>query len=359
MPAHELAIKAVRHEANETLRVEFHVPEDLRETFRFTQGQYLTLVTELDGQEARRSYSICAAVGEPLAVAIKRIEGGAFSTYAHEQFRSGVRVLVLPPDGQFHTGLAPDQRKDYLCVAAGSGITPIISILKTVLATEPQSRVALLYGNRTTGHIIFREELSWLKNRYMTRFQWVNFLTEEIQEAPILNGRIDNAKGREIHPYLVDIDIFDEFFLCGPQGMVSEITRGLRSRGVPQENIHCELFFASAEDAQQAASRQRLRAEKFGDLKTKVRVKSGGREVLLELTADGESILDSAMNGGLDLPFSCKGGVCATCKARVLEGQVELDLNHALSAEEVAQGYILSCQAHPISDYVVVDFDVN
>lgn len=358
MNMHTLTIARTHLEPNDTLYVELAVPAELAETFSFQQGQYLTFSAALNGEEVRRSYSVCAAVGEPLAVAIKKIDGGAFSQYAHEHFKPGTEVNVIAPAGEFTSKLDPQQEKDYLCIAAGSGITPVISIVKTVLEQEPKSRVTLLYGNRRSAQIIFRDQLLWLKNRFMTRLQWINIFSQEPQAAPILNGRIDNRKGGELNQCLIDIAGYDEFFLCGPEAMTSEVARGLRGAGISEDKIHYELFFASAEDAQAAIERHHARAEKYAGLTTEVVVRSSGREVSFELTADGENILDGAIDNGMDLPFSCKGGVCATCKAKLLEGEVEMDLNHALSVEEVEAGFVLSCQAHPISKKVVVDFDV-
>ncbi len=355
---HTLTVAEVREEANNTMHVLLDVPGVDRKAFAFEPGQYLTFTAEIDGAEVRRSYSICAAVGEPLAVAIKKIEGGAFSEYAHETFAPGTAVQVLPPAGEFTPQLDPARARKYLLIAAGSGITPVISIAKTILAVEPGSEVTLLYGNRRSQDIIFRDQLLWLKNRYLTRLQWINIFSQETQEAPILNGRINNRKGGELNQHLIDIVGYDEFFLCGPEGMISEVSRGLRGTGIDEENIHYELFFASPEDARQAIEKLQARAREYAGLTTEVRVRSGGREVVFDLTADGENILDGAMENGLELPFSCKGGVCATCKAKVLEGQVDMDLNHALSADEVADGFVLTCQAHPISDKVTVDFDV-
>lgn len=353
-----MRIASVREEANATLHVTLSVPDSLAERFKFKHGQYLTFAAQIGGEEVRRSYSICAGVGEPLAVAIKKIDEGVFSSYAHQTFRAGAEVRVAPPDGQFYTELDPQQSRKYLLIAAGSGITPVLSIAKTVLSVEPHSQVTLLYGNRRSADIIFRDALCWLKNRYMTRFQWINIFSRENQDAPILNGRIDNKKGGELNRCLIDIASFDEFFLCGPEGMISEVSRGLRATGIDEAHIHYELFFASAEDARIAIEKHHQRAREYAGLTTEVRVRYGGREVTFDLSADGENILDGAMQSGLELPFSCKGGVCATCKARVLEGTVDMDLNHALSQEEIDAGFVLTCQAHPISDSVVVDFDV-
>ena len=356
---HSLTIHQTREEPNNTLYVELDVPHELEETFKFKPGQYLTFEASINGSQIRRSYSICQPVGGPLAVAIKKIEGGAFSQHAHNSFVAGSQVQLMPPEGQFTSSLNPEQEKDYLCIAAGSGITPVISIVESILETEANSRVTLLYGNRRSADIIFRERLLWLKSRFLTRFQWINIFSQEEQAAPILNGRINNRKGGELNQHLIHIAGFDEFFLCGPEAMISEVSRGLRSEGIDESNIHYELFFASAEDAQKALEKHHQRAEQYAGLTTEVRVRSGGREVAFDLTADGENILDGAINNGLDLPFSCKGGVCATCKARVVEGKVDMDLNHALSKSEVEAGYILTCQSHPISNKVVVDFDVT
>lgn len=355
---HTLTVAEVRREANDGLYVRFDVPDASAERFRFIPGQYLTLVAHIDGEEVRRSYSICSAAGEDLAVGIKRIEGGRFSEHAHAEFAVGQTVQALEPAGSFCSTLHKDQARRYLLIAAGSGITPILSIAKSVLATEPDSFVTLLYGNRRAADVMFREALLWLKNRHMARFQWINLFSRERQEAPLLNGRIDNDKGAQLDGLLLDIGSYDEYFLCGPEAMISEVSRGLRNSGVDPAQIHYERFFASAADAQEAAARHTARAERYGGLMTTVAVRHSGREVHFALTADGENILDGAIANGLELPFSCKGGVCATCKARVLEGQVDMDLNHALSEQEVASGFVLTCQAHPISDSVVVDFDV-
>ncbi|MEZ5595649.1 MAG: 2Fe-2S iron-sulfur cluster-binding protein [Pseudomonadales bacterium] len=353
-----LTVSHVHREPNDMLQVTFDVPAASRERFRFTQGQYLTLRATIDGTEVRRSYSICAGVDEPLAIAIKQVDGGMFSNWAHTNLRPGVTVETQPPTGDFQVAIDPASTRSYLCIAAGSGITPILSVMRTVLAREPHSQVTLLYGNRRSADIAFREALCWLKNAYLTRFQWINVFTREPQAAEILNGRIDNRKGGQLNRQLIDIRGYDEFFLCGPEGMISEVSRGLRGQGIVEDHIHYELFFASAEDARRAIERHHERARKHAGLTTDVRVRAGGREIALELTADGQNILDGALAAGLDLPYSCKGGICATCKARLLEGDVEMDVNRALSERQLDAGYILTCQAHPVSSRVVVDFDV-
>jgi len=344
-------------EPGDTLYVALSVPPELSERFAFQHGQYLTLSALVDDQTIQRSYSICAAVGEPPAIAIQKIDNGRFSHYAHTHFQPGQTLMASPPAGQFTSELDATTPRKYLCIAAGSGITPVLSIIKTLLLHEPDAQVTLLYGNRRSTEVIFREALSWLKNAFLTRFQWINLFTRDTQQTPLFNGRIDEQKIQAIHRELIDVASYDRYFLCGPEGMVSDASRGLLSAGVNQADIRYELFFSSAQTDHQRAVNRHARARDYGDLAASVHITAGGRQISLALTADGQSILDSGFAAGLELPFSCKGGVCATCKAKLLEGQVEMDKNHALSAAEVAAGYILTCQSHPISPHVVIDFD--
>ncbi|MCW8194755.1 phenylacetate-CoA oxygenase/reductase subunit PaaK [Proteobacteria bacterium 005FR1] len=356
---HPLTIAEVRPETDHAVCLTFDVPEGLRSDFQFVQGQYLTLRSVIDGQEISRSYSICSGVDDgKLQVGIKRIENGLFSNFANDHLKPGDRIDVLPPQGSFYTELNPANEKDYMCICAGSGITPILSIIKSILAREPKSRVTLLYGNRNSASVMFKEDLAFLKNRYMTRFEWLNILSREQQDAEVLFGRLDNRKGAELsRKRLIDIENSDEFFLCGPESMISEVSRGLRQSGVAEKKIHYELFFASAEDARLAVEKHHARAQRYAGKVSEVQVKVAGRSLQFELTADGENILDGALRNGADLPFSCKSGVCATCKARLVEGEVEMDLNHSLSEQEVAEGMVLTCQAHPVSPKVSVDYD--
>ncbi|MGR8920340.1 MAG: 1,2-phenylacetyl-CoA epoxidase subunit PaaE [Gammaproteobacteria bacterium] len=353
-----LSVAEVRRETEDAVCVSFDVPPELADAYRFRQGQYLTLRRTIDGEELRRSYSICSGVDEgSLKVAIKALQGGRFSTWANTELAAGDAIEVMPPDGSFTSALDPAHEKSYLCIAAGSGITPILSIVKSVLATEPLSQVTLLYGNQRVASIMFRDELDRLKNRYMSRFQLIHVLSRENRDVDILNGRINNRKGAELCRNLLDLDAVDEFFLCGPEAMVSEVSRGLRGAGVDEAKIHYELFGASAEDAARAVERHHERARRFGGKLCRVTVRADGRETHLELTPDGENVLDAALDAGIDLPFACKGGACATCKAKVVEGEVEMDVHHALEDAELAAGYVLTCQAHPVSENVVIDFD--
>ncbi len=355
---HRLTVSEVRKETDSAVCVTFDVPSELQDDFDFSHGQYLTLKADIDGSEVRRSYSICAGIDDQeLRVAIKRVEGGVFSSYANESLQRGDTLEVLPPAGTFTCELNPENEKSYLCIAAGSGITPVISIVKSILAREPLSQVALLFGNQRVVSIMFREELEQLKNRYMSRFQLIHILSREARDTEILNGRINNRKGTELMQHLLDLPGTDEFFLCGPESMISEVSRGLRGAGIDESRIHYELFGASADDAAAVVEKHHERARRLGGKVCAVSVKSDGRETSFELSADGENILDAAMDAGLDLPFACKGGVCATCKAKIIRGQVEMDLNHALEQEELDAGYVLTCQAHPLSDEVLIDFD--
>ena len=353
-----LTIASVEKETDTAVCVSFEVPDENKADFEFIQGQYLTLKADIDGQEVRRSYSICSGVDDGLLrVAIKRVEGGVFSTWANESLQAGMRIEVMPPQGSFFTELDPANEKNYLCISAGSGITPMLSIIKTTLAREPKSRVTLIYGNQRSATMMFRNELSFIKNRYLERFQWINVFSREPQEVDTFSGHIDNRKGGELNRRLINIRGFDAFFLCGPEPMISEVSRGLRGEGIDESQIHYELFAASAEDARKRVERHHARAREYQGVVSDVTVISGGRQYRFELSADGENILDAGLESGADLPFSCKGGVCATCKAKLVEGEVDMDLAIALEPEEIEAGYILTCQSHPVSGKVVVDFD--
>ena len=349
-----LTIVERRALTDDAIAVRFAIPPAAAAEFRFEHGQYLTLRATIDGAEVRRSYSICSPAGEarPM-IGIRRVDGGKFSEFAHRSFAVGATVDAAPPAGEFTVPLVPDLERSYLCIAAGSGITPILSIVATVLAREPRARVTLLYGNRRTATMMFREELCFLKNAHLERFQWINVMSRERQNADVLNGRIDNRKGAELNKRLIDIGSFDEFFLCGPEAMISEVSRGLRREGVDPARIHYELFRASAQDARAVIARHEARARQYAGNVSEVRVRVGGREVAFDLATDGENVLDA----GLDVPFSCKGGVCATCKAKLVEGEVDMDLNRALSAADVRERYVLTCQAHPLTPRVVLDYD--
>jgi len=353
-----LRVKDLYRDTDHAVVVTFDVPVEIEGKFVFTQGQYLTLSQTIKGEEIRRSYSICAGLDDGhLRVAIKHVQGGVFSSWANQYLKAGDLLEVMPPRGDFFTAIDPEQKKNYLCICAGSGITPVLSIIKTVLVREPKSTVTLLYGNQRTATMMFRNDLAFLKNAHLKRFHWINIFSREPQESDLFSGHLDNRKGGALNRRLIHIRGYDEFFLCGPEAMISEVSRGLRGEGIAEENIHFELFAASAENARKAIERHHARALEYKGLVSEVNILSAGREYTFELSTDGENMLDAGLRNGLDLPFSCKGGVCATCKARLLEGEVDMDLNQALRPEEIENGYILTCQSHPVSKKVVVDFD--
>ncbi len=350
-----LRVRELRRETADTVSVAFEVPESLRQTFRFIQGQYLTLRTRLGGEELRRSYSICTGTHEQdLRVAIKRVDEGLFSAYANEQLRAGDVLEVMPPQGRFFTSLAPELARLYVGFAAGSGITPIMSILKTTLVQEPRSRFLLFYGNRGFDHIVFREQLEALKNLYPDRLAVHHVLSRESLGSELFYGRLSGDKCRAYARLLFRPADVDAFFLCGPEEMVFEIKSVLDSLEVPAQKIHFELFTTagSRRKAQTARSAASLSA-----FDASVTVIQDGTQFDFLLPSDGSTLLDAAMRAGADLPFSCKGGVCSTCKARILEGQVEMDVNYGLEPDEVAAGYVLTCQSHPKTQRVVVSFD--
>ena len=355
-----LSISEIKPETDTAVCVSFKVPPELTDTFKFVQGQFLTLKAMIEGEEVRRSYSICSGVHDGhLRVGIKRVRGGKFSNYANDQFKVGDTVDVMPPQGSFTSPLNPDQAKRYMCLAGGSGITPILSIMKTILVEEPKSKVTLIYGNRRSNSVMFKDELSFLKNRYLNRFQWINIMSQEDQGADLLNGQIDNQKGAALHKSrLINIKTTDEVFICGPEAMMSEVSRGFRASGLSDEQIHYELFANSSADAATLLEKAQQRIETYGEEKTsKVTVIADGRSLQFDLATVGQNILDAGIHNGLDLPYACKAGVCSTCKAKLIKGQVDMDIHHGLEAHEIAAGYILTCQAHPVSDEVVVDFD--
>jgi len=353
---HKLTVKEIKNETPDCVSIAFVIPEDLQSEFAFEQGQNITIKKEIDGEEIRRSYSICSAPFEnELRVAVKKVDGGKFSTYANSVLHAGDQLDVMPPTGKFNTKLETQNSKRYLAFVAGSGITPVISIIKTTLQTEPASSFTLVFGNRGRNSIIFFEELEGLKNKYLNRFNFINILSREKTDAPINSGRIDFNKLNELNK-LVDYKNTDEFFICGPEKMIFCVKEFLEASGIEQKKIHFELFTTPGQ--KQAVSHKPLAVSNEGP-QSKITVKLDGRSFDFDLGFNGENILDAALKQGADLPFACKGGVCCTCKAKLLEGEVEMDVNWGLEHEEVEQGFILTCQSHPITEKVVVDFDIK
>ena len=354
---HTLKVKAVKKETPDCVSIAFAVPEPLQKEFVFEQGQNITIKKIIDGEEIRRSYSICTAPFEnELKVAVKKIDGGKFSYYANEILKEGDELEVLPPTGKFNCKLQTNNNKQYVAVAAGSGITPVISIIKTTLQTEPGSSFTLVFGNRSRSSIIFFEELEGLKNKYLQRFNFINILSREKTDSPINSGRINKEKLAALSK-LIRYESIDDFFICGPEEMIFCVKDFLEEKGIDKKKIHFELFTTPGQ--KQLAVGSRRLAVSSDAPKSRITVKLDGRSFDFDLAFDNDSILDAALKQGADLPFACKGGVCCTCKAKLIEGKVEMDVNWGLEQEEVAQGFILTCQSHPITEKVVVDFDVK
>jgi ring-1,2-phenylacetyl-CoA epoxidase subunit PaaE len=265
----------------------------------------------------------------------------------------------MPPQGSFSPELNAENNKHYMCLAVGSGITPILSIIKSILSTEPNSTVTLIYGNKRTSSMMFKEELSFVKNRFLQRFKWVNVMSQEDQGSDVLKGKIDNKKGHMLQKQkIINILNTDEAFICGPESMISEVSHGFREEGLEKSHIHYELFANSSADSEAILNKAKQRVEEYGESKTsKVTIIADGRSIDFDLATVGANILDAGMDNGVELPYSCKAGVCSTCKAKLVKGQVEMDISHGLEGHEIEAGFILTCQAHPISDEVIVSFD--
>ena len=323
--------------------------------FDFTQGQYLTFRREFDGEELRRSYSICAGRGEGhLQVGIKRVEGGAFSTWANEDLKPGDRLQAMPPMGSFFTQLDAGTERNYLGFAGGSGITPVLSIIKTVLAEEPRASFTLVYANKGVNSIMFREELEDLKNLHMGRFNVIHILETDAQEIDLFTGLVTEEKCAELFKGWIDIASVDTAFICGPEPMMLGIARALRDHGLSDAQIKFELF-ASAQPGRAKRPAVSHEAGKAANQAEIAYTLDGSTRTIT--AAKGVSILDSALAEHLDAPYACKAGVCSTCRCRVLEGEVEMIANHALEDYEVEKGYVLSCQSYPVTDRVIVDYD--
>jgi len=350
---HPLKVKAVKKETPDCVSVSFTVPADLEEAFQFREGQNITIKKIINGQELRRSYSVCMAPHEKeLKVAIKKVEGGMFSAFANDELKAGDTLEIMPPSGKFNS---KNTTGNYLAIAAGSGITPVISIIKHILQTQPQSSFTLIFGNKSRSSIIFFEEIEALKNKHMERFSCINILSRERTDAAVNYGRI-NVDKLETLKHLVDFKSFNDIYICGPEEMIFASAAFLENEGIPKGNIHFELFTTPG---QKNIAPKQAAQEEDNAAKSKITVKLDGRSFDFDLAYKSDSILDAALKVGADLPYACKGGVCATCRARLVSGQVHMDMNYALEEEEVAQGFILTCQSHPITDEVVVDFDVK
>lgn len=349
---HSLRVAEIEPLTDDAVAITFDVPDELRETYRFTQGQHVAIRCELAGDDVRRNYSLCSpATSGTLRVAVKRLPDGVFSSYAHTTLAPGDALDVLPPHGGFFTPLDPGQRNRYVAIAAGSGVTPLLSIIATTLEVEPESDFILLYGNRTSSSIMFLEELEDLKNRHPERLAIHHVLSRETRGIEIFDGRIDRGRLSRFCSTMFEPGRVDEWFLCGPMAMVEELISTLGELGVDMRRVHRELFHTD-----NGAVRRRPRARR-SDSACQVTIRLDGRESTFELDPESETILDGALQVRGDAPYACRGGVCATCRAKLLEGEVEMDHEYALESDQKESGYVLTCQSRPTSKRVVVDYD--
>lgn len=348
-----LRIKEVKPETDDCVSVVFDIPESLQPAFAYQSGQHLTIKKIINGADLRRNYSLCSAPHEnEWRVAIKKMEYGAFSTWANEHLKTGDSLEVMPPAGNFV--IKNKEAKRYVGIAAGSGITPVLSIMKTVLAEQPQSYFTLLYGNKTRHSIIFKEAIEALKNKFMHRLQLVHILSREKTLTPVNQGRIDAAKCQSLFNGLLPQDA-DAYYICGPEEMIFSVRDFLEGKGIEKNKIHFELFTTQAPTKKQVSDKKQNPEGPASE----ITIQLDGRSFSFKLPFDSENILDAALKQGADLPFACKGGVCCTCKAKLMSGEVEMDVNYGLEHEEVEQGFILTCQSHPLTEKVVIDFDVK
>jgi ring-1,2-phenylacetyl-CoA epoxidase subunit PaaE len=360
---HPLRVAAVDALTDDAVAIEFEVPPELAGDYEFIQGQHVSLRCAEAGDDIRRSYSICTAAGSGhLRVAVKCLPEGVFSTYARDRLRPGDVMEVVTPTGHFNTPIDATQARSYAMVAAGSGISPILSIIATVLAGEPRSSVTLLYGNRTVGDIMFLEELEDLKNQHPDRFALYHVLSREEQDVELFHGRLDGERIGIFLDSLVPPQGIDEWFLCGPRGMIDAARALLVERGVDPIHIHFELFHSeSVETGRRGPTSAAGSGPGPGDAgasaPAEVTIILDGRRSTFSLDRKGERVLDAALRVRADAPYACKGGVCGTCRAKLVSGTVEMEQSYALEQSEIEAGFVLACQSHPTSDRVILDFD--
>jgi ring-1,2-phenylacetyl-CoA epoxidase subunit PaaE len=353
---HRIRVAEIYKETEDTSVITFDIPESLQSQFSFKQGQHVTLRQLINGQDLRRSYSLCSSPYEgKWQVAVKQIPEGKFSTFVNQELKSGDFIELMPPSGTFGVGINTSSKKNYLFFAAGSGITPVLSMIKAHLSKEPLSTCKLFYVNKTAKSIIFKEVLEQLRNTYFGRLEIYYFLTKEKRDIELFNGRFNDEKMAVLTKTFIDIPDTNEVFLCGPEQMVTYVSNYLVAAGLPKDLLHFELFVTGLSD-EDIKRQERLAQQKVEG--TEVTIIDGGKEFKFTMTKDFDNILDAALNAGADLPYACKGGVCSTCKCKVMTGDVEMKINYALEEDEVAQNLVLSCQAVPTSEQVTVNFDV-
>jgi len=352
-----LTITDIQKETRDAVVVTLQPRAEDRESFLFTQGQYLTLRRDFDGTDVRRSYSICAGLDEGvLKVGIKKVKGGCFSTYANEEMKVGQSIDAMPPMGKFHIPLEPDSARHYIACAGGSGITPVLSIIKTVLKREPDSRFTLVYANRSLSSIMFRHDLNDIKSRYLQRFNVVNVIEDEAQDIDLFTGRVDAKRCDELFDSWIDINSVSTAFICGPEPMMLTIAKSLKKHGLREDQIKFELFASSQPGRVKRDESASVDAENVAT--TELVVTLDGSTRTIKMPSQGETVLEATQAANMDTPYSCQAGVCSTCIGKVLEGEVEMKVNHALEDYEVQQGYVLTCQCIPLTDRVAITYDL-
>jgi ring-1,2-phenylacetyl-CoA epoxidase subunit PaaE len=352
----DLIVRNIERNTKDCVLITLDIPDLLKESYEFIQGQYLTVEAEISGEKVRRSYSLCASPKDDRwRIGVKKIEGGKFSTYANEVLKEGDTLKVGVPEGRFYIPVDKDKARAYYFFAAGSGITPIFSLIKTILEEEPQSTVKLFYGNKTVSSIILKEELEGLKNLFMDRFEIFHILSRQSKNMPLFDGRIDQTKLESFHNLgFIKSGTDSHFFSCGPQEMVFAVNDFAKSIGADDKHIHFELFNTDGPSEEQL---KKVQDSRDGS-SCKVTIIEGGKTINFDLEMGSNSILDAALANNADLPYACKGGVCATCKAKVLEGEVEMLLSYGLEQDEIDDGYVLTCQSFPMSEKVKIDYDI-
>jgi ring-1,2-phenylacetyl-CoA epoxidase subunit PaaE len=357
---HSLRIRDVRRETKDCVSIAFDVPSELRDAFAFSAGQYVNLRAFIDGDELRRSYSLCNAPhsGE-WRVAIKRVEGGCFSEYANTKLKTGDAIDVMPPDGKFCFAPSRDEKRHVVAIAAGSGITPILSIVTTLLEREPQSSVTLIYGNRRVRDIVFKEELEDLRDRFLARFQLFHVLSQEPVDSPILHGRIDEKKIVSIIDKIRSNAQDIRAYVCGPGDLIDVAQRALHECGLSRDRVYREVFTPSQTTAARASKPTAAPRKSETVPSAAVTVIADGIERVLRVPFNGDSVLETALAAGIDAPYACKAGVCCTCRAQVLEGEVKMDANYTLEDHEVRRGFVLTCQSHPVTATVKLSYDAR
>ncbi len=350
-----LTVTEIRRDTRDAVVVTLAPLVDTAEAFRFVQGQYLTFRRRFDGEEMRRSYSICAGVDDGvLRVGVKRVEGGWFSTFMNEELKVGDTLEAMAPMGNFHAPLAPERARRYLGFAGGSGVTPMISLIRTIMAREPKSSFTLVYGNRVTSAIMFREELEDLKNLNLGRLNIVHILESEAGEIDLFSGRLDREKCDALFSRWIDVKGADLAFICGPEPMMLAVADALKAHGLSEAAIKFELF-SSPRTGRAKPKTEGAAAKSGGACAATIIIDGAAREITV--AAAGQSVLDAALASVIDAPYACKAGVCSTCRAKLLEGEVDMEANYALEDYEVERGYILTCQSYPRTAKIVVDYD--